>query len=478
MKCKYLSQMDVIILTNIDDDPTRISSFLQKNSLDWKVFAFSQELNYLRKNFFAIQYAENNNIPYLFKHDNDLLVSQHIYDYLFENIDILEDSKNLLLTPTLSSGIPTVEQFLHDFCTPDEIRGMFKTFAEYEFGTTWGVDYRALNKHTIQSNGWNPKEYYNGIKEFNHYYKGIHPVRVYKKAIEQLNTLVLKYKDDIMAKRDFKLIFDDVSPYFCDSLFIMKTGIWKTILNTQEFYVDDFDEVPLNRYRNKNNQNIVYTRNGAAIHVIYNSIPNYLDYEVEFMKKFNGVSSVTTFTDCLKKYESYETVIGTDKNTTHAYGETYNRIFEGFRDKPINLLEIGVQTGSALLAYADYFPNAKIYGIDVVYQLHDTVKKHPRIEVAICNALTSKNIFNERYDIIIEDASHTIDTQFQHLQHFAEFINKNGYYIIEDIHESNFQALYNLVAPFAKQNGFDLEVCDLRPIKKRFDDILFVLKKL
>ena len=91
----------------------------------------------------------------------------------------------------------------------------------------------------------------------------------------------------------------------------------------------------------------------------------------------------TTFGDLLLKYVTDKNH-GTIKNTYnnlddrviidnaetpigHTYGDSYQEVFENFDKKSnINFLEIGIQRGGSLMACRDYFPNANIYGVDIV----------------------------------------------------------------------------------------------------------------
>src|SRR5215469_825427 len=63
---------------------------------------------------------------------------------------------------------------------------------------------------------------------------------------------------------------------------------------------------------------------------------------------------------------------GTDKWGSHWYTQHYQRYFEPFRRRPINLLEIGVggyedsrQGRQSLRMWKRFFPKARIVGIDI-----------------------------------------------------------------------------------------------------------------
>ena len=53
----------------------------------------------------------------------------------------------------------------------------------------------------------------------------------------------------------------------------------------------------------------------------------------------------------------------TDKDK-HNYLQAYDKLFYEYRDKKINLLEVGVHEGGSLLLWKDYFSNGTIYGMD------------------------------------------------------------------------------------------------------------------
>lgn len=185
-----------------------------------------------------------------------------------------------------------------------------------------------------------------------------------------------------------------------------------------------------------------------------------------------------SFTSILRKYSAVDTRLGTDKDTSHSYGDIYDRLFKEYKNTKA-ILEIGFDAGGSLLAYADYFQNATIYGIDI----HDTrlqpVLTHPRIRTYIGDATKKETIehFKETYDIIIEDASHLVEHQIQHFHDYSSFVRPGGLYIIEDVNEMNQDKLKEALFEYSKSQGFDPHIIDLREIKNRFDDILFVFKR-
>ena len=56
----------------------------------------------------------------------------------------------------------------------------------------------------------------------------------------------------------------------------------------------------------------------------------------------------------------------TDKGTRHSYIPIYEELFPSENRKDIkNVLEIGIAWGGSIKLWSDYFPNAKICGIDI-----------------------------------------------------------------------------------------------------------------
>jgi ubiquinone/menaquinone biosynthesis C-methylase UbiE len=185
------------------------------------------------------------------------------------------------------------------------------------------------------------------------------------------------------------------------------------------------------------------------------------------------------FTDILNKYSSTNTSFGTDKNTTHSYGDVYNHLFKPYIESSDSILEIGFDCGASLQAYSEYFKNANIYGIDIRDNMNPLFKYNPKITTHIGDATEQNvvNYFDKKFDIIIEDGSHLVEHQIKHFMDFQSKVKAGGLYIIEDVHEMYSQQLESSLKEFAEKNGFSLEIIDLRNLKNRFDDILFVFKK-
>jgi SAM-dependent methyltransferase len=140
----------------------------------------------------------------------------------------------------------------------------------------------------------------------------------------------------------------------------------------------------------------------------------------------------------------------TDKNSWHTYLDTYEKLFNRFTDKDINLFEIGVLKGESLKLWSKYLPKSKIYGCDIFTRVSfDDVESNlygfdnifladvdsfNESEIAV-NSRTDflDDIGDTMFDIIIDDGHHNSESQIKTFNNFIHKLNPNGVYVIEDI---------------------------------------------
>jgi hypothetical protein len=279
---------EIIILSN-HNDIDFYREILNKTDLNHKEFIpihTNDISNYLIKVNFAINYAKDNNIPYMMKCDNDIYLRGRTLDFMIENLELLNNNINLTIGPELSSGIPCVEYFSEDFLEEGERNSLHNLFLQTEFTDIWGARYTHHNKFTRGASKWDGREFLNDVKQNPHHYKGIHPVRVNIDAQQYLNTCIINNKHKFYEDRQLSVIEDNISPYLCNSIFCIRTDIYEKIVGDRSLYVDDFEEVPLNKYAWNNSLTHLFVRNGFGIHMCYNTIPNHISYEVDFCGKF------------------------------------------------------------------------------------------------------------------------------------------------------------------------------------------------
>jgi hypothetical protein len=141
---------------------------------------------------------------------------------------------------------------------------------------------------------------------------------------------------------------------------------------------------------------------------------------------------------------------GTDKsNLYHNYTEIYERYFRGNRKEIKSLLEIGVWHGESLVLWKNYFPNAKIVGVDIApdcKQYEDArakviiadATKQIQFPVYVYEWLTGCDVFDKNinppveFDIIIDDGSHHCAHVIATFELLFNHVKSGGWYVVED----------------------------------------------
>ena len=132
---------------------------------------------------------------------------------------------------------------------------------------------------------------------------------------------------------------------------------------------------------------------------------------------------------------------GTDKwDESHAFlGESYLDVYERYlaplRERPVQLLELGVKRGGSLRMWKEYFPAGWIYGVDVDPRC--AAHAEDRIEVLIASQddAASLGALARRagaFDVIIDDASHINVLTVASFEILFPFLRPGGFYVIED----------------------------------------------
>lgn len=172
---------------------------------------------------------------------------------------------------------------------------------------------------------------------------------------------------------------------------------------------------------------------------------------------------------------------GTDKITTHAYGPLYEKLFTPLRDSAKRVLEIGVHTGASVLAFAEFFVNAEVDGIDINMRDLRFGTVHPRIRYHIVDGTRPEAAQRVRkssadlFDVIVEDASHLPEHQVASLDVFGPLLAPGGVYVIEDIGDVTVRPRLEAVA--ARHGLVGPEWHDLRAVSGQFDDVVAVFRR-
>ena len=124
-------------------------------------------------------------------------------------------------------------------------------------------------------------------------------------------------------------------------------------------------------------------------------------------------------------------------DTCHTYTVAYWDLLKDKQESILRLLEIGINYGSSLRMWEEFFPNADVYGLDSNYSC---LVNAGRIHSLGCDQNNPAQLRqslekweNPLFDVIIDDGSHELEHQITSAKTLLPFLKTGGVYIIEDV---------------------------------------------
>jgi SAM-dependent methyltransferase len=130
----------------------------------------------------------------------------------------------------------------------------------------------------------------------------------------------------------------------------------------------------------------------------------------------------------------------TDKGSdAHDYLRFYELEFSPLRDEPIKFMEIGVQTGSSIRLWLEYFSKARVFGIDIgkmTFPVDDryTFVQGDQSSVPFWESFIGTH--GSDWDVIIDDGGHHSGQIITSFESLWPHVKPGGVYIIEDLDEA------------------------------------------
>ena len=126
-----------------------------------------------------------------------------------------------------------------------------------------------------------------------------------------------------------------------------------------------------------------------------------------------------------------------------SYLTELDRLFALYRNRPIRLLETGVQNDGSLEIWDQYFPNArKIISCDIDQKC--VALRYRRVRIAMVTGNANETNGKAKFcnmlrplDIIIDDGSHKSSDIVRSFARYFPYLNDNGIYVAEDLHCSD-----------------------------------------
>lgn len=152
-------------------------------------------------------------------------------------------------------------------------------------------------------------------------------------------------------------------------------------------------------------------------------------------------------------------------NCWHNYTTFYYSLFNKIKNNELRIFELGLGTndesvpsnmgrhgrpGASLFGWREFFPNALVFGADIDKKI---LFNSDRIQTFFCdqrNPEIIKTMWDNKslekpFDIIVEDGLHTYNANVCFFENSIDKLAKGGYYIIEDIQNSEFTLFFDKI---------------------------------
>jgi hypothetical protein len=210
-----------------------------------------------------------------------------------------------------------------------------------------------------------------------------------------------------------------------------------------------------------------------------------------------NMSTKPTTNLCEIMYRNYSDKSSLHKH--HNYTLIYDELFSSFKNKEINMLEIGIgsinpqipsnmtggelgrvyRPGASIRGWHEYFEDANIYCCDIDNSIINFDEKRingfymdQTNETSIDDVLN--NILKDvSFDIIIDDGLHWFPTNCNVMHKLLPKVKSGGYYIIEDIVHSQFNYRH---LDMTKLNDKSYQYIRFPNVHNSVDNNLFVVK--
>jgi hypothetical protein len=241
-----------------------------------------------------VKIAQQTECEFSIKWDDDIFINSSAWDFLIENIDILNTNPDIsIIAPILSNGMPSVDLFIKDFLTEGEIKKVHNIFLKDGIKNhinIWNCNFKKVQSYLDNVKEWNADEYWDVVREtdstsgmglpnYMPIAKGVHPARFSYDYNKLILDKISDNKNWITSKREYGI---ETHPtlYFCNNLFATKTSFWK---DSQKLFYDGWDEGQLTLLNQMTNKKIGYIRNVCGIHMAYGYTEKQKELEVNFI---------------------------------------------------------------------------------------------------------------------------------------------------------------------------------------------------
>lgn len=164
-----------------------------------------------------------------------------------------------------------------------------------------------------------------------------------------------------------------------------------------------------------------------------------------------------------------------DKGTSHCYiQEYYSEEMSEKQNDIIKLMEIGVKNGYSHILWDKYFTNGEIWGVDngesgFIWEVLDDSRVKVFKNDAYNTEFINKNIPNDYFDFIIDDASHHPIHQKKFIDLYYSKLKVGGKLIIEDVQGKGYLKELEV---HCKSKGLEYKSLDFTGVNGKIDDLM------
>jgi hypothetical protein len=166
----------------------------------------------------------------------------------------------------------------------------------------------------------------------------------------------------------------------------------------------------------------------------------------------------------------------TDKGFVHCFiQEYYNKLFTPLKDKPIKLLELGIEFGYSMKLWLSWFTNATFVGIDPFQPA--TIDYFNSL--SNCKGINADGYIEETvdlfedntFDFIIEDGPHCLESQMFAAKYWTKKLKSGGILIMEDLQNPD-SDIEHIVKHVKDIKDIQINMHDLRYKTGKHDDVI------
>lgn len=186
------------------------------------------------------------------------------------------------------------------------------------------------------------------------------------------------------------------------------------------------------------------------------------------------------------------------EDVKHNYTTLYHSLFKDLQMQPIRIFELGLGTnnihmpssmgadgrpGASLYGWAEYFPQAKVYGADIDTAILFNTE---RIKTFYCDQTNPHIIqymwkeaeLQGEFDIIVEDGLHEFRANVCFFENSIHKLALNGYYIIEDIIRDDIPKFMNTISIWRERcPNMHFELITIPCKINEYDNTVLVVKR-